>query len=214
VIPYGIDIDDDASADVAQRADAIRKRHEQPIVLFVGRLVKYKGVDVLLEAMRDLQAVALLVGNGPERAALARQAEALGVADRCRFLGEVPDEELAALYRACDLFVLPSVTRQEAFGVVQLEAMARGKAIICTDLGTGTAWVNQHGETGLVVPPRDASALHAAIAELLANPDRRKAFGTAGARRARALFTVDRMIAAVLSLYRDVMDEDERQAVA
>ncbi|MCM3880904.1 MAG: glycosyltransferase [Vicinamibacterales bacterium] len=214
VIPYGIDVDDDTSTDVAQQADAIGRRYERPIVLFVGRLVKYKGVDVLLEAMRDLPAVALIVGDGPERAALARQAEVLGVADRCRFLGEVPDEELAALYRACDIFVLPSVTRQEAFGVVQLEAMARGKAIICTDLGTGTGWVNQHGDTGLVVPPRDASALHAAIAELLANPDRRHLFGAAGARRVRAIFTVDRMIAAVLSLYRDVMDEDERKAVA
>jgi glycosyltransferase involved in cell wall biosynthesis len=213
VIPYGIE-SVDASAEVARRADTIRATHQRPIVLFVGRLVGYKGVDVLLEAMRGLPAVALLVGEGPERAALVQRASALGVADRCQFLGEVTDQELAALYRACDLFVLPSVTRQEAFGVVQLEAMTRSKPVISTDLGTGTAWVNQHGDTGLVVAPRNASTLHEAIAELLSDPARGAALGAAGARRARSMFTADRMIAAVLSLYREVMGEDERQAVA
>lgn len=213
VIPYGIDVED-VSAGTIQRSDAIRAEEKRPIILFVGRLVGYKGVDVLLEAMRDVDAVALVVGDGPERGALQQRARALGVDDRVRFLGEVTDQELAALYRACDLFVLPSITRQEAFGVVQLEAMTRGKPVISTDLGTGTAWVNQHGETGLVVPPRDARALHGAIQQLLSDPSRRSALGAAGAKRARAVFTVDRMIASLLSLYRDVMGEDERQAVA
>ena len=76
-------------------------------------------------------------------------------ASRCGFSDPSHDEELAALYRACHVFVLPSVTRQEAFGVVQLEAMAAGKPVVSTDLGTGVGWVNRHGETGYVVPPRD-----------------------------------------------------------
>ena len=97
---------------------------------------------------------------------------------------------------------------------VQLEAMTRSKPVISTDLGTGTAWVNQHGDTGLVVAPRNASTLHEAIAELLSDPARRAALGAAGAKRARSMLTADRMIAAVLSLYREVMGEDERQAVA
>ena len=213
VIPYGIDVEE-ASADTIRRSDAIRAAEQRPIILFVGRLVGYKGVDVLLEAMRGVNAVALLVGEGPERAALGQKAHVLGVEDCVRFLGEVTDQELAALYGACDLLVLPSVTRQEAFGVVQLEAMTRGRPVISTDLGTGTAWVNQHGETGLVVPPRDAPALRDAMQQLLSDPSRRSALGAAGAKRARAVFTVDRMIASVLSLYRDVMGEDERQAVA
>jgi rhamnosyl/mannosyltransferase len=213
VIPYGVEIRDDSPA-VQQRAAAIRSTSRDPIVLFVGRLVAYKGVDVLIEALRDLPAAAFIVGDGPQRAALAAKARSAGVADRCRFLGEVSDQELAALYRACDVFVLPSVTRQEAFGVVQIEAMARGKPVISTDLGTGTGWVNQHRETGLVVPPGDAEALREALAELVGDPARRLALGAAGARRAKAVFAVDGMASAVLSLYRSILGNDSRQAVA
>ncbi len=205
VIPYGIDADHESGADRRQqRAEAIRQELGKPLVLFVGRLVSYKGADVLLDAMRDLPAVAFLVGDGPERPALERQARALGIADRVRFLGEVSDDELAALYRACDVFVLPSVTRQEAFGVVQIEAMSCGKPVVSTELGTGTAWVNVDGETGLVVPARNAAALHDAIQRLIADPELRSSLGAAGRRRARSTFAVERMIQATLGLYRQV----------
>jgi rhamnosyl/mannosyltransferase len=213
VIPYAVESSSEPAA-VGERAGAIRSTFSQPIVLFVGRLVAYKGVDVLIEAVRGLAAVVLIVGDGPQRDMLAKKAEALGVADRCRFLGEVSDLELAALYRACDVFVLPSITRQEAFGVVQIEAMARGKPVVSTELGTGTAWVNQHDETGVIVPPRNPGALHDALAQLVSDPQRRNLLGAAGARRARSVFAVDRMTAAVLSLYRAVIKNDARQAVA
>ena len=126
------------------------------------------------------------------------------------------DDELAALYRACDLFVLPSVTRQEAFGVVQIEAMARAKPVVSTDVGTGVAWVNQHGETGLVVPPGDAVALRGAIERLLANPLERQHDGLgAAAERARSVFAVDRMANAILALYHEVGGKGvRRQTVA
>ena len=116
-------------------------------------------------------------------------------------------DELAALYRACDLFVLPSVTRQEAFGVVQVEAMACGKPVISTDLGTGSGWVNQHGETGFVVPPRDAVALRDALGRLLADVNLQTTMGAAARQRARTMFGADRMIASVLALYRVVGGE-------
>jgi glycosyltransferase involved in cell wall biosynthesis len=208
VIPYGLEIErGDVPERVIKRVDAIRQEAGRPIVLFVGRLVRYKGVDVLLEAMRGVSATALLVGTGPERDALQRAADNLGVGDRVKFLGEVSPDELAALYRACDLFVLPSVTRQEAFGVVQIEAMACGKPVISTDLGTGSGWVNQNGETGFVVPPRDAVALHDALARLLADETLQRTMGAAARHRARTLFSVDRMIASVLALYREVGGE-------
>jgi lipopolysaccharide/colanic/teichoic acid biosynthesis glycosyltransferase/glycosyltransferase involved in cell wall biosynthesis len=206
VIPYGIEAGHEAPpAAIVHRADAIRAQYRhQPMVLFVGRLVRYKGAHVLIEAMQGLPAVALLVGEGPERSALRQKAGELGLAAKVRFLGEVPSKELAALYQACDLFVLPSVTRQEAFGVVQLEAMSCDKPVISTDLGTGVAWVNQHGETGLVVPPGDVSALRAAIQQLIAGPALRARMGLAGARRVRSVFTIDRMTESTLALYREV----------
>jgi len=214
VIPYGIDMTSgDAPERVAVRADAIRREAGgQPLVLFVGRLVKYKGVDVLLAAMRGVAARMVLVGDGPEKAALQRVAERAGVADRVKFLGEVAPDELAALYRACDLFVLPSVTRQEAFGVVLIEAMACGKPVISTDLGTGSGWVNQDGETGLVVPPRDVPALHNAIVRLLGDAELRQAMGAAARHRARVVFGADRMVASVLGLFREVVGNSRAAA--
>jgi len=207
VVPYGVDPGEQlASQSVADRAAEIRKQHNQPLVLFVGRLVTYKGVDVLLDAMRGVAAVAVIVGEGPQRAALEQQSHSLGIADRVRFVGEVSDAELAALYQACDVFVLPSVTRQEAFGVVQLEAMARGKPIISTDLGTGVAWVNQHTETGFIVPPRDAAALRDAMQKLLADPGLRATLGDAAARRARTVFGVEQMTDAMLAVYRQASE--------
>jgi glycosyltransferase involved in cell wall biosynthesis len=205
VIPFGIEArGSEAPGATLQRAEEIRREVNQPIVLFVGRLVPYKGVDVLLEALTGLNAVALIVGQGPLRAKLEDQARELGVVDQVRFLGSVDDEELAALYRACNVFVLPSVTRQEAFGVVQLEAMAAGKPIVSTDLGTGVGWVNRDGETGYVVPPRDARALRDALGRLLADANLQKSMGEAAAKRVRSEFTLERMIDDTLSLYRDV----------
>ena len=216
VIPYGVQSGRLPPAEaIARQAAAIRKEHHAPIVLFVGRLVAYKGVDVLVDAMRSVAAVALLVGNGPQRMALQRRVEVLGLGDRVKFLGEVSDDELAALYHACDVFVLPSITRQEAFGVVQLEAMASGKPVISTDLGTGVGWVNHHGETGLVVPPGDVPALRDAMQRLLADPALCATMGAAAAHRARSVFAVDRMIDLTLALYRDVLGEDDaRKTVA
>jgi rhamnosyl/mannosyltransferase len=203
VIPFGIEKPSEGAA-VSLRAEEIRRETGRPFVLFVGRFVPYKGVDILLEALRDSAAAAVLVGDGPLRRELEERARSLGMSGRIRFAGEVATEELAALYRACDALVLPSVTRQEAFGVVQLEAMARAKPVISTDVGTGVGWVNVHDETGLVVPPGDAPALRKAIDRLLANPLERQRMGAAAAERVRTVFGVDRMLNAILALYHEV----------
>jgi glycosyltransferase involved in cell wall biosynthesis len=206
VIPFGIEARTlEASDAILRRASAIRREISQPTVLFVGRLVPYKGVDVLLEALAGLNVCGLIVGDGPLRMTLEARARELDIAGRVKFLGSVVDDELAALYRACDVFVLPSVTRQEAFGVVQLEAMAAGKPVVSTDVGTGVGWVNRHGETGYVVPPRDAVALREALRRLLADPSLQKSMGDAAAKRVRSTFTLERMIDETLALYRDVM---------
>jgi glycosyltransferase involved in cell wall biosynthesis len=206
VIPFGIETPNiDATDAVLSRAHAIRREASRPIVLFVGRLVSYKGVDVLLDALSGVDAVGLIVGDGPQRADLELQARALGIENRVRFVGMAADEELAALYRACDVFVLPSVTRQEAFGVVQLEAMAAGKPVVSTDLGTGVGWVNRHAETGFVVPPGDPVALREAIRRVISDPQLQKSMGDAAMRRVRSAFTVEKMIDDTLALYREVM---------
>src|SRR5262249_2238105 len=168
-------------------------------------MVPYKGFDVLLRAMTGVNARAILVGSGPLQAAWEALAVDLGVSDRVHFAGEVSSLELAALYHACDVFVLPSVTRQEAFGMVQLEAMACGKPVISTLLPSGVPWVNRHGETGLVVPPSNVPALRSALQALIADPALRTKLGSRGLVRIRTEFTVPHMVGETTLLYRSLV---------
>lgn len=206
VVPYGINLDSLALTPVAQ-AGAARWRHDfgpSPLLLFVGRLVPYKGVDVLIRAMRGFNGRLAVVGDGPLRESLSRLAADIGVTDRVRFVGAVPDEQVVALYHACDALVLPSVTRAEAFGMVQLEAMACGKPVISTDLPSGVPWVNQHGESGLVVPPGDVEGLGAGLQTLFADSARRAALGAGARRRVEREFSDDRMAQRTVSIYREI----------
>jgi rhamnosyl/mannosyltransferase len=131
VIPFGVSVERYRSVPaLCAAAERIRAASPGPHVLFVGRLVYYKGVEVLLEAMARCRGTLLLVGEGPLDASLRARAAALGVQDRVVFAGRVADEELPAWYRAADVFVLPSIARTEAFGVVQVEAMAAGVPVV------------------------------------------------------------------------------------
>ncbi len=208
VIPYAIDPDQHAlTASRRARVHAIRAEGQQPLVLFVGRMVPYKGVDVLLRALVGTPARAVLVGEGPRRAEWQQLSQQLGLADRVRFAGEASAEELAALYNACDMFVLPSITRAEAFGMVQLEAMACGKPIVSTDIpASGVPWVNKSGETGLIVPPGDSDALRAAITQLATDAGLRTRLGLGGRARVLGHFTVDRLVQQTAALYRGEED--------
>lgn len=208
VIPFGIDTGRLApSPAVDAGVREIERAHPGPRVLFVGRLVAYKGVDVLVQAMQSVAATALVVGDGPLRGPLEALAAASGVASRVRFLGHLDDDSVVAHLHACDLFVLPSVTRAETFGVVQLEAMACGRPVVSTNLPTGVPWVNRHGETGLVVEPGDAGALASALNTLLGDPALRRRLGERARQRVEEDFTVEGMTSRSAALYRQVLVE-------
>ncbi|OFW07968.1 MAG: hypothetical protein A3H96_24340 [Acidobacteria bacterium RIFCSPLOWO2_02_FULL_67_36] len=192
VIPFGIDADAwRPSDDTIRRAAAIRRAHGSPLVLFAGRLVPYKGLDVLIRAAAPLPVTLAVVGDGPLRAEWERLAAREG--GRVVFTGEIGDDDLRAYFHACEMFVLPSVTRAEAFGYVQLEAMAAGKPVVSTNVTSGVPWVNRHGETGLVVAPGDAAALRAAIETLLDDPARAAQLAAAGLCRVRRDFSIEAM---------------------
>jgi glycosyltransferase involved in cell wall biosynthesis len=206
VIPYGLDVDRyRPTAAIAARADALRAQARGPILLFVGRLVQYKGLDVLLRAMAELDAQLVIVGDGPLRGTLETMVQELGVGHRVHLTGEVTDDERLAWLQACEALVLPSVTRQESFGVAQLEAMVCGRPVVSTDVPTGVPWVNVHGETGLVVPAGDVTSLRGALERLVADAELRHALGSTARTRVLSMFTADRMYSSMLALYREVV---------
>ncbi len=186
----------------------LRARYDSPLLLFVGRLRYYKGLHILLNALPHIRNAArlLIVGVGSEEPNLRAQVAATpGLKERVHFLGEVSDTELATIYAAANIFVLPSHLRSEAFGIVQLEAQAAGLPVVCSELGTGTSYINRHGETGFVVPPADPTALARAIDVLLANPDLARKMGAAGQARATSAFDHRTMITRMEEIYRKMI---------
>lgn len=207
VVPLGIELEPFANlAGFDAEAAVLRARYGGgPLVIFVGRFRYYKGLRVLLRAMSAVRGTLVLVGGGGEESELRRLHVELGLGNRVHFAGSLDDTGLLAHYRAADVAVLPSILAAEAFGLVLIEAMASGLPVVSTELGTGTSFVNRHGETGLVVPPGDPAALAEALNLLLADPELRQRMGLAGIRRAREVFSADRMVATVLDVYREAV---------
>ncbi len=202
IIPLGIDLGRfSLTPDVTSAAEGLRTQYGTPLVLFVGRLSYYKGLPYLIQAMKHVNARCLIIGDGSLRAELIRLAKSCGVTSRITFISGCSDAELPAYYHACDLLVLPSVEPSEAFGLVQLEAMACGKPVVNTDLPTGVRFVNLDGVTGLRVPPRDADELASAINRLISNKHLRVALGMNARQRVEKLFNVNDMVKKYLQLY-------------
>jgi glycosyltransferase involved in cell wall biosynthesis len=216
VVPYGLPPERlTATSSIRRRALELRATHQdRKIVLFVGRLVYYKGVDVLLRAMDGVDADLVLVGSGPLEERLRRLAAKSRVANRVSFIPPQEDDELLAWYHAADVFCLPSVARSEAFGLVQIEAHAASTPVISTDLPTGVTYANLSGETGLVVPPHDAPALRAALLRLLADDGLRARLGRQAQERALREFTVPRMVAGFLRVYAEAIERHSMSTAA
>lgn len=201
VIPLGIE-EQRFSSD---GESGVRSLDSSPDVLFVGRLVYYKGCDILLRAISKVNASVSLVGEGPLLAELQALTSDLGISDRVQFLGRVSDQQLAQIYKTSSIFVLPSTLPTECFGLVQVEAMLNGKPVINTDLPTGVPWVSLHNETGITVPPGDVDALAGAIKLLLEDAELRNKLGTQASIRARNMFTLKHHVDAMTDLYADFL---------
>lgn len=203
-VPLSVDLD----AIDAERPPELGIDTTGPVVLFVGRLNYYKGVEYLIDAMQDVEATLLVAGDGKRRSALEQRTRDLGLDNQIKFLGYVPDTELAGVYRAADVFVLPSVEPSEAFGIVQLEAMARELPVVNTSLPTGVPWVSQDGKTGLTVPPRDATALADSINTLVGDGELRRRYGEQGRKRVEELFTRQKMIKKIQTIYEQTVHNE------
>ena len=198
VIPFGVDIERWITVPEPPVA-------APPKALFIGRLVRYKGLDILLRALERVPDLRLdIVGSGPEGPRLKTLARALAITDRIKWFGEYPDEDLSRRMAEAHFLVLPSVTVEEMFGLVVIEAMAASRPVVTTALPSGVREVNVAGETGLEVPLRDVDALAAALDTLAHDPDLRARMGEAGRLRAERFFSRRRMVQEHLALYHRV----------
>ena len=182
-------------------------------LLAVGRLSHYKGFAVLLDALARTPAASLiLIGKGEESERLRAQVARLGLADRVSLVGELSEPDLLAAYAAADVLVLPSLDRSEAFGLVLLEAMRAGVAVIASDIpGSGTGQVIVNESSGLLVKPGDADAFAAALTRI-SDPALRASLAGAGHRRWRERFTLATSAQAVLAIYQRLTDAHRQAA--
>jgi glycosyltransferase involved in cell wall biosynthesis len=201
-----------------RRLARVRQRHGgRRIVFALGRMTYYKGWEVLIEAARQLppDVVVVVGGGGPELPAYRALAQRAGMADRVRFVGPLSADSVEAYFTLAELFCMASTVRAEAYGVAVLEAMARGLAVVATDIpGSGLGWLHQDRVTGLRVPAGDPSALARAITELLGAPALRERFGHAGQARWAEQFTAETMADQTLALYRRLLEQPRSAAAA
>ena len=200
VVPYG--------ATVSAETESTPKKREKPLLLFCGRLIQRKGIDVLLKAMpqilsqRDVELV--ITGEGDRKAEWQELSKELGLQDSVRFAGFVSNEELGQLYRECDLYVHPAIYDDkgdtEGLGVVLIEALANRKPVVASRVG-GIVDVILHEETGLLVPEKDPKALSEAVVRVLNHPSLAAELGKRGHQHAKELFDWNRCARLTLDVY-------------
>jgi rhamnosyl/mannosyltransferase len=205
VIPYGLNKAGYPQPDTA-RMDHWRQKLGDKFFLFVGVMRYYKGLHILLDALKDVDYPVVIVGAGPLEAELHAQAAALGLRN-IHFLGRLSDEDKVALLQLSYAIVFPSHLRSEAFGISLLEGAMYGKPMISSEIGTGTSYINIHNETGLVVPPSNPLAFREAMRTLWDNPVRAAQMGMKAEARYRQLFTAEDMGRKWTELYQELLEE-------
>jgi len=206
VIPFGIESSIWSRLSAEETTNVAELRACSPrLVVAVGRLVRYKGFDVLIEAMRKVDGQLTIVGTGPLEQALRHQIAAAGLAQRVQIAGYLPQPQLKCLLHASRVFVLPSVADNEAFGIAQLEAMACAKPIVNTRLSTGVPWVARDGLEAVTVAPGAVDDLASAVGMLLDDKEKAATLGSAGLRRVADQFGLADFLTNVLAVYRQAV---------
>jgi glycosyltransferase involved in cell wall biosynthesis len=206
VLPYGMDLDYWRALDSGEHAIAEQMRRDRPRhIVALGRLIGYKGYDVLIRAMQSIEGHATIIGEGPLLLELQQLAARLGVSDRIHFSGRLPRNEIRRLFHSAQAFAFPSVTDAEAFGIVQIEAMAAGLPIVNTRLSTTVPLVARHDHEALTVLPNDPQALSQALNRIFDAPALAARLGTAGRERATSEFGQSVFRARMADIYQDTL---------
>jgi rhamnosyl/mannosyltransferase len=205
IIPLGIE-PEEFKYQSPTKIKKISSKYGPKIVLFVGRLVQFKGVKYLIEALKKCPDVNLIIiGSGEEENNLKKLKDKLHLKN-VFFIEHINNKkELINYYKASNIVIFPSISRNESFGIVQLEAMICKKPVICTEINSGTTYVNIHNKTGIVIKPKDSVAIANAIQLLFKNPKLIEQYGTNAQNRVLKLFTVKINKEKNIELYREVL---------
>lgn len=186
--------------------------HNRKIVFSMGRLVHYKGYSNLVKAAQYLpdDYVVIIGGAGILMPELRSLTEELGLQDKVQLLGFVRENEVPSYYTACKLFCLPSVQKTEAFGIVQIEAMSSGKPVVATKIpGSGVAWVNENGVSGLNVTPGNPQEIAEAIQAIIEDEQTYQKFAEGARKRYETNFTQEKMIEKAIDIYNGVLKTEK-----
>ena len=183
------------------------------VVFSLGRLVEYKGFEYLIEAAGYLPDNYRVVigGGGPLREDLEEKIMDANLSGKVKLMGLIPPDELADMYNGCDVFVLSSVMKTEAFGIVQIEAMSCGKPVVSTRIpGSGVSWVNENGVSGLTVPVRDARALADAVVAVCEDKERYNEYCKRARERYETKFSFRTMVDGALEIYDRLLGNENK----
>ena len=212
-IPFGLR---PSSYERTERPDDVQDDAARLVVFgFCGRLVWYKGLEILLEAFQRVEGGALwIIGDGPLREKMEALARELGLEDRVTFHGRVSDERKIELIKAMDVFVLPSTHITETFGISQMEAQMCGVPCISSNLPTGVSDVVDPNVTGILVEPGNVEDLAQAMQRMLSEPDFRSRCGREARTRAVRLFSESTFQRRYLKLVTAIMEDGGKPSVA
>lgn len=169
-------------------------------LLFVGKLRKYKGVEYLINAIEKLDVKLNVVGNGEEIENLKSLVNLNNLSNKVTFIIDADDKQLLVLYKKCDLFVLPSINEAEAFGIVQLEALANGLPVINTNLRSGVPYVSLNNFSGITVDPKNSNQLKVAIEKIITNKNLYELYSSNALERAKE-FSIEKMSQSYIKIY-------------
>jgi glycosyltransferase involved in cell wall biosynthesis len=180
ILPFPVDV---------EKYKANQHEKEANLIIACGRLVRYKGFSCLIEAMKDVNAILHIIGDGPEKDKLENKIRKLNIQHKVKIISNLSDDEKINYFKKASIFVFSSITEQEAYGIVQLEAMASGCAIINTNIKTAVPLIARNNYESITIEPNNATQLKDAINLLLKDTDLRLKLANAGYKRVKENFS-------------------------